>query len=125
MKQNMFKTLVLTGVVAISGAVFPASAAENLHVNVPFSFMVGSAKMAPGNYTISQSDNGMITVVGSKSSAMVLSVPSDYTKGDKTALNFTSENNTPVLTQIQVSGSVSREIPLRSNERKALLASAR
>jgi hypothetical protein len=122
MKQKMFKTLVLSGVIAISGAVLPASAAETLHVSVPFSFMVGGAKMAAGDYNITQSDNGMVTLVGAKTSVMVLTVPSDYSKGNTSALSFTSG----ALTSIEVSGSVSREIPLHTgSERKAALASAR
>lgn len=126
MKQNMFKTIVLSSVMTISAAVLPASAAERLHVTVPFSFVVGGAKMAAGDYNITESENGMVTLVGAKTSAMVLTVPAEYSKGSSTALSFTSSDSNPVLTSIQVSGSLSRGIPQHSStERKAVLSSAR
>jgi len=125
MKLDMFKTAVLGSVITLCGAVFPASAAEGLHVSVPFSFMVGGTKMPAGDYSVTQSENGMVTLSGSKASAMVLTVPADYSKSNTTGLNFTSSADSPVLTGIQVSGSVSREIPNHSAERKAVLASAR
>jgi hypothetical protein len=125
MKLNMFKTIVLGSVMTLGGAVLPASAAEGLHVNVPFSFMVGTTKMPAGEYSVTQSENGMVLLTGSKASAMVLTVPSDYTKTNTTGLAFTQSADSPVLTSIQVSGAVSREIPNHSAERKAALASAR
>ena len=109
----------------IGGAVLPASAAERLHVNVPFSFMVGSTKMPAGEYNITQSENGMVMLSGTKASAMVLTVPADYTKNNTSGLAFTANADNPVLTSIQISGAVSRDIPNHSAERKAALASAR
>jgi hypothetical protein len=126
MKQNMFKTILVASVVTVSGAVLPACAAETLHVSVPFSFTAGNAKMAAGDYSISQSENGMVTLSGTKTSAMVLTVPADYSSANLTGLSFTSIDANPVLTSIQVSGAVSREIPLHGGaERKAALASTR
>lgn len=125
MKQNMFKTLVLGSVITLTGAVLPAAAAERLHVSVPFSFMVGGAKLPAGEYNITQSENGMVIMSGNKASAMFLTVPAESTKGGATSLSFTSSNAAPVLTGIQISGSVSREIPIRNSDRKAILASAR
>ena len=125
MKLNMFKTTMIASVIAISGAVLTASAAERLHVNVPFSFMVGNTKMAAGDYNITQAENGMVTLSGAKTSAMVLTVPAD-SKGNTTGLSFTSTESNPVLSSIQVSGSVAREIPLHNGaDRKVVLASAR
>jgi hypothetical protein len=125
MKLNMFKTLVIASVMTVTGAVLTASAAERLHVSVPFSFMVGGTKLPAGDYSITQSENGMVTLIGSKSSAMVLTVPADYTKSNVTGLSFTASEVSPVLTSIQISGAVSREIPVHTGERKAALASAR
>jgi hypothetical protein len=125
MKLNMIKTMVLGTVMVLGGAVLPASAAEGLRVSVPFSFIVGGAKMPAGDYSVTQSENGMVTLSGAKASAMVLTVPADYSKSNTTGLNFTSTTDSPVLTSIQVSGAVSREIPNHSAERKASLASAR
>jgi hypothetical protein len=126
MKQHMFKTILIASVMTVSGAVLPASAAEALHVKVPFSFLVGNAKMAAGDYSITQSENGMVTLSGAKTSAMVLTVPADYSKTNATGLSFTSVDANPVLTSIQVSGAISREIPLHNGaDRKAALVSAR
>ena len=125
MKQNMFKTLVLASVITLTGAVLPAAAAERLHVSVPFSFMAGGAKLPAGEYNITQSENGMVVMAGSKASAMFLTVPAEYSKDGTTSLSFTSSETAPVLTGIQISGSVSREIPMRNSDRKAILASAR
>jgi len=126
MKLNMFKTTVIASAIALSGAALSASAAERLHVNVPFSFMVGNTKMAAGDYNISQSENGMVTLSGTKTSAMVLTVPAEYAKNNGTGLSFASTDSSPVLTSIQVSGAVSREIPLHNfADRKVALASAR
>jgi len=125
MKLDMFKTAVLGSVITLCGAAVPASAAEGLHVSVPFSFVVAGTKLPAGDYNITQSDNGMVTLTGTKASAMVLTVPADYSKNNTTGLNFTASADSPVLTSIQVSGAVSREIPNHSAERKAVLASAR
>jgi hypothetical protein len=92
---------------------------------VPFSFLVGGTKMPAGDYNVTQSENGMVTLTGAKASAMVLTVPADYSKSNTTGLNFTASADSPVLTGIQVSGAVTREIPNHSAERKAVLASAR
>jgi hypothetical protein len=125
MKLNTIKSLVLGCVMTLAAAVLPASAAERLHVTVPFSFIVGGTKMPAGDYNITQSPSGMVTLSSAKASAMVLTVPADYTKSDLSALNFTPNTDSPVLTSINISGSFSRQIPVRNAERKAVLASSR
>jgi hypothetical protein len=125
MKLDMFKTLAIGSVMTLAGAVLPASAAEGLRVSVPFAFSVNGTKLPAGNYSVTQSENGMVTLSGAKASAMVLTVPADYSKTNTSGLGFTASSENPVLTSILVSGSVSREIPNHSGERKANLASAR
>jgi hypothetical protein len=125
MKLNTFKKLTIATVITITGAASLASAADRLHVSVPFSFMVGNTKMAAGDYSITQSENGMVTIEGAKTSAMVLTVPGEMTGKATSALSFTGDSN-PTLKAIVVSGSVSREIPLHSaTDRKPALVSAR
>jgi len=125
MKLNTFKRLSIASVITITAAASLASAAERLRVSVPFSFMVGNTKMAAGNYSITQSENGMVTIEGAKTSAMVLTVPGEITGNTTSALSFTGDSN-PVLKAIVVSGSVSREIPLHgAADRKPALVSAR
>lgn len=125
MKLNMFKTLTFASVITMTGTAALASAADRLHVSVPFSFMVGNTKMAAGDYNITQSDNGMVTIEGAKTSAMVLTVPGNLKENAASALSFSGDAN-PVLKAIAVSGSVSREIPLHTSaDRKPALVSAR
>ncbi len=122
MKLN---TLAIASLMTVSATASLMSAAETLRVNVPFSFMVGSTKMAAGDYSITQSANGMVTIEGAKSSAMVLTVPGEMKNKSANALSFTGDAN-PVLTSIAVDGSVSREIPVHSTaDRKPALVSAR
>lgn len=125
MKLFSLKTIAIGSILSLAGAALPAFAVENLHVRVPFSFMVGGTKMPAGEYTISQSENGMMTLSSQKASAMVLTVPSDYSKNNATGLSFTSADQNPVLTTVQVGGAISREIPQRSADRKANLVSSR
>lgn len=125
MKLDIFKTCVVTGFMIFCGGALPTFAAEKLQVTVPFSFTVGGAKMAAGDYAITESDNGLVTFLGTKTSAIVLSVPADYTKGNGSVINFAASQSDPVLTGIQVSGG-SREIPHHNaSERKIAIISAR
>jgi hypothetical protein len=111
MKQNIFKTVTIASALMISGAAFSASAGERLRVNVPFSFTVGNTQFAAGDYRIEQSDNGILTVQGAKSSAMVLTTPSDVAKLGTTGLYFTNSNSHAYLTSVRVEGSPARSLP--------------
>jgi hypothetical protein len=122
MKLN---TLAIASLMTLSAAASLASAADVLRVNVPFSFMVGNTKMAAGDYSVTQSENGMVTIEGAKSSAMFLTVPGEMKNKSSNALSFTGDRN-PVLTSIAVNGSISREIPVHNAaDRKPALVSAR
>jgi len=122
MKRTFFQTLALTGVLAISGAVFTASAEEHLSVRVPFSFVVAGKSFAPGQYQVDESNNGVIIVQGAGQAAAVLSVPNEYPKtGSSTGLRFTNAHQ---LVGVQVEGEVGRSISATYHEHK-LAVSAR
>jgi hypothetical protein len=124
MKQNIFKTVTIASALMISGAAFSASAGERLRVNVPFSFMVGNTQFAAGEYRIEQADNGILTVQGAKSSAMVLTTPSDVAKTGATGLYFTNSNSHAYLTTVQVEGTPARELASKTTV-KLTMASAK
>ena len=62
MKRNFLKMIAMTGV--LLGGGLSASAAEHLRVNVPFSFVLAGLEFQPGQYTVDQSNSGVLTVVG-------------------------------------------------------------
>ncbi len=116
MKLDMFKTVFIGSVMTIAGAALPVSAAQ-LHVTVPFSFSVAGTTLPAGEYNVSESDNGILTLSGYKGSAMVMTTPSDYSRNALTGLDFvTGADKTRVLTGIQISGALGREIPVRSEK---------
>ena len=124
MKLNSFKTLAIGSVIGIAGAALPASAQDGLRVSVPFAFQVGETRLPAGDYSVTQSENGMLLLTGAKASAMVMTVPADYTKGDTYKLSFVSKTD-PVLTSVQMSGAYTREIPNHITARKEALVTAR
>jgi hypothetical protein len=67
----------------------------------------------------------MVVLSGEKTSAMVLTVPADYSKNNTSGLSFSSNAENPVLTGIEISGEISREVPTHVAERKAALVSSR
>jgi hypothetical protein len=124
MKQVIFKTIAFAGALMISGAAFTASAGERLRVNVPFSFMVGNTQFAAGEYRIEASDNGLLTLQGEKSAAMVLTTPAEMTKSGTTGLRFTSNNSHAYLTTVQVEGEAARELSFSGPTHKLTMTGA-
>ncbi len=122
MKLNTFKTVLIAGALSMGASVSPALAGERIHVSVPFSFTVGTTKMAAGDYNVTESENGLVTIAGDKTSAIFLTVPGD--SKDKNALSF-MDNANRNLTAIEVSGAQSREIPMHSTARKVAFVSSR
>lgn len=122
MKLNKVRTVLIASALSFVGGVSPAAAAERLHVTVPFSFTVGDTKMAAGVYNITESENGLVTIAGSKTSAIFLTVPGD--NKDRSALSFES-NPSHTLTAIDVSGAQSREVPVHGSDRKVSFVRAR
>jgi hypothetical protein len=124
MKHKMFKTLVLAGVLALSGAAFTASAGQSLRVNVPFSFVVAGQQFSAGDYRIAQTDSGLIIVQGAGQAAAVLSTPGDSNSKAVTGLRFTGNSSREYLVGVQIQGETGRAIPVPAfQERKITLSS--
>jgi hypothetical protein len=124
MKHKMFKTLALTGVLALSGAAFTASAGQSLRVNVPFSFVVAGQQFSAGDYRIAQTDSGLIIVQGGGQAAAVLSTPAESNAKAVTGLRFSGNRSREYLVGVQVEGEAGRAIPLPAfQERKVTLSS--
>jgi hypothetical protein len=120
MKQNIFKTAALAGAL-IAGTSSLAVAAPTMRVNVPFSFVVNGQEMASGEYSVSESDSGLVTLLGDKTSVMFLTIPAHPTAGDASALNFVSKKHHAYLTGIHVAGFADREVMLHSVREHAKL----
>jgi len=92
MKRQMFALTLLTGLTC-SGlfAQYPAADAK-----IPFDFAMGKSVMPAGEYRVTQSSNGLVTIreLGGKHSAMTLTTPartaapSDFQRSVKGLLVF-------------------------------------
>jgi hypothetical protein len=124
MKLRTFKTIALASVLGIAGAALPASASQNLRVNVPFSFMLAGQEFSAGQYRVEQSDNGLIIVQGEGHAAAVLSIPSNLAKRrDTSSLHFATSDSREYLVGVQIEGEGIRAIPRTGFERKLTVAS--
>ena len=124
MKLRTFKTIALASALGIAGAALPASASQNLRVNVPFSFMLAGQEFSAGQYRVEQSDNGLIIVQGEGHAAAVLSIPSNLAKRpDTSSLHFATSDSREYLVGVQIEGEGIRAIPGAGSERKLTVAS--
>ena len=78
MKRNFFQFVAVAGVL-MAGSL-SASAAERLRVNVPFSFVMAGLEFQPGQYTVDESNTGVLTVQGEGHGAAVLTIPAELSK---------------------------------------------
>jgi hypothetical protein len=122
MRHNLYKFVAVAGV--LFGGSVAASAAEHLVVNVPFSFVLAGLEFQPGQYTVDESSNGVMTVSGGGRGALVLTTPAELTKaGGTTALRFSNDGREYHLVGVQVEGEVSRSVNAPSiQERKLTMA---
>jgi len=123
MKLNLYKFIAVTGV--LLGGSLAASAAEHLVVNVPFSFVLAGLEFQPGQYSVDESSNGVLTVSGGGRGALVLTTPAELTRaGAATALRFANDGREYHLVGVQVEGEVSRSVNAPTiQERKLTIAS--
>ena len=78
MKRNFVKWIAVAGILA--GGSLAASAAENLRVNVPFSFVLAGLEFQAGQYTLEQSNSGVLTLQGEGHGAMAITVPAEQVR---------------------------------------------
>lgn len=109
MKRNFLKMIAITGV--LLGAGLSASAAEHLRVNVPFTFVLAGLEFQPGQYTVNESNNGVLTVTGEGRGAMVMTIPAEMKGSAPTgALHFVKDGPEYHLVGVQTSGDQSRAV---------------
>ena len=123
MKRNFLKTIAVAG--ALLAGSLSASAAEHLKVNVPFSFVMAGLEFQPGQYTVDESNTGVLTVIGEGRGAAVLTIPAELSKaGSPAALRFVTDGHEYHLVGVQVEGSPSRAVDSQTyREHKLSIAS--
>ena len=123
MKRNLSKFVAVAGI--LLGGSLAASAAEHMVVNVPFSFVLAGLEFQPGQYTVDESPNGVLTVSGGGHGALVLTTPAELPRaGAATALRFATNGREYHLVGYQVEGEVSRSVSATTpQERKLTMAS--
>jgi hypothetical protein len=123
MKHNLYKFVAIAGV--LLGGSLAASAAEHIVVNVPFSFVLAGLEFQPGQYSVDESSNGILTVSGGGHGALVLTTPAEMAKaGAATALRFANDGREYHLIGVQVEGEVGRAVSAPAlQERKLSIAS--
>ncbi len=109
MKRNFLKFVAVAGV--LFGGSLSASAAEYLKVNVPFTFVLAGLEFQPGQYTVEESNNGVLTVQGEGRGAMVTTIPAELNKPNApTSLRFVTDGHEYHLVGVQVEGEVNRAV---------------
>jgi hypothetical protein len=123
--MKMFKTLRIICVLASAGAAANASEMSHyLRVNVPFAFVAAGQQFSAGEYRVTETETGVITLQGEGKAASLISTPIASPKsGDTSALRFTNSNNQSYLTSVSVEGEGTRSVPAHlTAERKVTLA---
>ena len=109
MKRNFLKLLAAAGIEA--GGSLTASAAENLRVNVPFSFVMGGLEFQAGQYTLEESNSGVLTLQGEGHGAMAITIPAESGKASATnSLRFVSDGHEYHLVGVQMEGETGRSV---------------
>ena len=122
--MKLFKTFTILGVLASAGAAFGAENSHYLKVTVPFAFVVAGQQFTPGEYSVSQTETGIITVQGRGKAAAVLSTPFEASKyGETSGLHFTNNESREYLTGVSVEGEGTRAVPVHLSQRTLTLAS--
>jgi hypothetical protein len=122
MKRNFFQFVAVAGVLFVGS--LSASAAERLRVNVPFSFVLAGLEFQPGQYTVDQSNSGILTVQGEGRGAMVTTIPAALKPNAPSSLRFVTDGHEYHLVGVQIEGEVSRAVDSSAfREHKLAIAS--
>jgi len=124
--MKILKTVGLLGALAL-GALSPVvSAADYMHVEVPFAFVVAGQQFGAGEYVISQNESGLILVQGGGKGAMVISTPAaPASVSGGSTLRFTNSQEQLHLTTVTQEGVESRSIPMHAVEQRTVTMSSR
>lgn len=109
MKRNFVQFVAVAGVL-MAGSL-SASAAERLRVTVPFSFVLAGLEFQAGQYTVDESNSGVLTVQGEGRGAVVITVPGEVSKsGAASSLRFVTDGHEYHLVGVQMDGDSSRAV---------------
>ena len=117
--MKLFNTLGAIGLLAFAAASSAAPIADSMRVHVPFAFVVAGQEFAPGDYTVRQSDSGIVSVQGAGKAAMTLSYPAEPVRGDAPGLRFASSQEKRYLVGIQ-GEALARSIPVHTDGQRKL-----
>ena len=122
--KKVCKFVGLLGAMALGTTIMSAApAADSIHVNIPFAFVVAGKLFPAGQYTVQESDSGIILVQGEGKSAIALTLPGNPVKaGSLPALRFTGSNGREYLASVD-SISNSRTVPMHAYETRTLTLS--
>ena len=121
--MKTFKTAAF-GALALSSLAGAATSTHNLRVSVPFPFMVAGEQFKPGNYEVTETQNGVITVQGEGKAAAVLSIPGQSPNApEASTLTFKSNHSQAYLSGIAVEGE-SRLVPVTTYQMRAVRISS-
>jgi hypothetical protein len=119
MKTHVLRTSILALALAAAGH---AQSTVELHANIPFNFVAGSATLDAGEYAVDQAHSGLIDVksANGKGSAFLFAGPGDCAGNQTTSrLVFHRYGNTYVLSQIWTRGdNCGRTVQVTARERE-------
>jgi len=118
--MKLFNTLGAIGVLAFAALSPAATIADSMRVHVPFAFVVAGQEFAPGDYTVRQTDSGIVSVQGAGKAAMTLSLPAQNIAGNAPGLRFANSEQKRYLVGIQ-GETLARSIHLPDSQRKLTL----
>jgi hypothetical protein len=113
--RNIAPTALLA--FAALGAAAVARADERIVAHVPFSFIVGTTELPPGDYVVTEdfSENqGVLRIesVNGQRNLYALSIVADEPRPSQSELVFEKFDNRYFLSRVAGEGGLSREIPL-------------
>jgi hypothetical protein len=111
--MKMFKTMLMTGALAVTSLVPAFAQTDSMRVNVPFAFLVGTQRMAAGEYDVqSEAPNGLVLIQGEGHGvAMVTSPFGAADPNGKPNLVFVKTEDGPQLIRVQLAGEPARAVP--------------
>jgi hypothetical protein len=122
--MKLFKTFGMTGVLALAGLTLSSLAqagtvTDSMRVHVPFAFVVAGQQFAAGDYTVQQTDSGIVWVRGGGKAALTLSFPAATVPGRAPGLRFAKSEEKAYLVGVQ-GQELGRSIPMHTYEQRKL-----
>lgn len=119
--MKLFYTLGVFLAFAFAAAVSAGEPRDVMRVHVPFAFVVAGQEFAPGDYTVQQSDGGIVWVQGGGKAAIALSYPASHASaGSVSGLRFTKAGQKEYLVGVQYQ-ELTRAIPIPTSEQRKLI----